>query len=106
MARIVGPIAEQNPFLTSATHVPATALSEKLGLSPGTQCKPGENQDGERSQYSEESEHSEESSESEHKVDESVLEEMAKLGKTFDEIGLKFRMIDRIGEGALLHGTI
>lgn len=39
------------------------------------------------------------SSESQLDVDESVREEMNKLEETFEEIGMKFRLIDRIGEG-------
>ena len=99
MARPVGPIAEKNPFLTGSGHAPATALSEKLGLSPPSRQIDGDSQDGEESSV--ESERSEELSEDEQEVDESVLEEMAKLENTFQEIGLKFRMIDRIGEGKL-----
>ena len=97
MARPAGPIAEKNPFLTGTGHARATALSEKLGLSPPSRQIDEDIQDGEES--SEHSESSEELSEGEHEVDESVLEEMAKLENTFQEIGLKFRMIDRIGEG-------
>ena len=100
MAKPAEPIAEKNPFLTGTAHAPATALSEKLGLSPisqyGSRAKQGEKA------LSEESERSDDLLESEHEVDESVLEEMAKLENTFEEIGLKFRMIDRIGEGMLI----
>lgn len=97
MARLAEPIAEKNPFLTGTDLAPATSLSEKLGLSPGTRYNLEIGQGDE--EFSEGSELSEASSESEHDVDEVVLEDMAKLENTFDEIGLKFRMIDRIGEG-------
>ncbi|KAL6721201.1 Cell division control protein 7 [Lecanora helva] len=96
MARPAGPIAESDPFLTGTGQAPATALSQKLGLSPTSQQDPGGNHHGEgASQKSE----SESLSENENEVDQAVLEEMAKLESTFNEIGLKFRMIDRIGEG-------
>lgn len=98
MARSAEPVAEKNPFLTGTDLAPATSLSEKLGLSPGTRHDLENNEDDE--ELSEGSEHSPGSSESEHEVDEAVLEDMARLENTFDEIGLKFRMIDRIGEGA------
>ena len=99
MARPTGLVAEKNPFLTGTVHVPATALSEKLGLSPVSQYSPKKNQDEES--LSEGSECTEEYSQDEHEVDEFVAEEMAKLENTFEEIGLKFRLIDRIGEGKL-----
>lgn len=97
MAKPAEPIAEKNPFLTGTDLAPVTSLSEKLGLSPGTRYKSACGQDIE--EPSEGSEASEAPSESEHEVNEAVLEDMAKLENTFDEIGLKFRMIDRIGEG-------
>ena len=46
-----------------------------------------------------ESESSDQSSESQEDIDESVLQEMADLEETFHGMGLKYRMIDRIGEG-------
>lgn len=97
MARPVAPIAESNPFLTGTDLAPATSLSEKLGLSPGTRNQVDDDRRNEDS--SEDSELSELESESEREIDNAVLEDMAKLESTFDEIGLKFRMIDRIGEG-------
>lgn len=93
----VGPVAESNPFLTGTDLAPATSLSEKLGLSPGTR---NQVDDGRRDEeMSEDSELSELESESECEIDGAVLGDMAKLESTFNEIGLKFRMIDRIGEG-------
>jgi len=97
MAKAAGPTAERNPFLTGTGHAPATALSAKLGISPKSQYGPGDDQHEE--ELSEESERSDDLSESEHEVDESVLQDMGKLQSTFEEFGLKFRMIDRIGEG-------
>lgn len=40
-------------------------------------------------------------SESQAEIDESVIEEMTKLEDALNIMGLKFRMIDRIGEGPL-----
>ncbi|KAL9586123.1 MAG: hypothetical protein Q9212_001104 [Teloschistes hypoglaucus] len=47
----------------------------------------------------EDSEESEDSEEDDAQVSETVREDMAKLERTFQAKGLKFRMIDRIGEG-------
>lgn len=52
------------------------------------------------------SECSDESSESQDDIDESVLQEMADLEETFHGMGLKYRMIDRIGEGMAKSVTI
>lgn len=52
-----------------------------------------------KSDRSGDSECSDESSESQEDIDESVLQEMADLEETFHDMGLKYRMIDRIGEG-------
>ena len=98
MATRVEPIAEENPFLTGTNLVPATALSEKLGLSPGARY--GAQNDLEGEEISADSQRSEVSSDDEElDFDGSVQEEMAKLEETFRENGLKFRMIDKIGEG-------
>lgn len=98
MAKRPGPIAEQNPFLTGTDLAPVTSLSEKLGLSSGVRYEEQHNTDGE--ELLEESQRSvDESDEDEIEVDKSVQEEMAKLEDTFHERGLKYRMIDRIGEG-------
>ena len=51
---------------------------------------------------SDSSECSDDYPESQGEIDESVMQEMAKLEDVFDEMGLKFRMIDRIGEGMLV----
>ena len=97
MAKRPGPVAEENPFLTGTDLTPVTALSEKLGLSPGTRYEEQHDTDGE--DVSEESQRSEDESEDEVEVDKSVQDEMAKLEDTFKERGLRYRMIDRIGEG-------
>lgn len=96
MATCAGPIAEENPFLTGTNLVPATKLSGKLGLSP--EARYGVQDEG--VEVSVDSQRSEVSSDDEElEYDLSVEEEMAKLEATFREKGLKFRMIDRIGEG-------
>ena len=98
MATHVEPIAEENPFLTGTNLMPATALSEKLGLSPGARY--GAQNDPEGEEISADSQRSEVSSDDDElDFDGSVQEEMAKLEETFRENGLKFRMIDKIGEG-------
>lgn len=55
--------------------------------------------DEEEFDVSNSSECSDDYPESQGEIDESVMQEMAKLEDVFDEMGLKFRMIDRIGEG-------
>ena len=98
MATRVEPIAEENPFLTGTNLVPATTLSGKLGLSP--EARYGAQHDPEGEEISAECQHSEVSSDDDElDFDASVQEEMVKLEETFRENGLKFRMIDKIGEG-------
>lgn len=98
MAKRAVPIAEDNPFLTGTSLAPVTTLSGKLGLSPGARYEVQGDEEGQR--VSEDFQPSEAfSDDDELEVDESVQEEMAKLEDAFEEIGLKFRMIDRIGEG-------
>ena len=98
MATRAGSIPEENPFLTGTNLVPVTALSEKLGLSPEARCAAQNGPEGE--EVSADSQRSEVSSDDDElEFDGSVQEEMAKLEETFRENGLKFRMIDRIGEG-------
>lgn len=97
LARPAVPIAEKNPFITSKHLTPANKLSHKLASSPGSQYDTDEYEEGEDEQ--EGSECSEESAESEYAVDETVREDMASLEDTFREIGMRFRMIARIGEG-------
>lgn len=97
MAVPVEPIGEENPFLTGTDLAPATSLSQKLGLSPGSRYEVEHDHVGE--DMSEGSQSSEDVSDEPREVDESTREEMAKLDETFRERGMKFRMIDRVGEG-------
>ncbi|KAL8823234.1 MAG: hypothetical protein Q9191_006049 [Dirinaria sp. TL-2023a] len=76
---------EENPFVT---HPPKRANAELI---------PGYAQD--EQQLYESSEESESSIESPVEVNETVREDMCKLEEVFVDMGLKFRMIDRIGEG-------
>ena len=97
MARTTVPIIEENPFLTGKHLTPSDNLSHQLGTSPGSQYGTEEYEDDLNAQ--EGSECSDESGDSEYAVDETVREEMTKLEDTFREIGMRFRMIARIGEG-------
>ena len=97
MARTTVPIAEKNPFLTSKHLAPSSSLSRRLGTSPGSHYDTDEDEEGLDAQ--EGSECSETSVESEYAIDETVKEEMTKLEDTLREIGMRFRMIARIGEG-------
>ena len=97
MARTAVPIAEKNPFLTSKHLAPSDNLTHELGTGPGSQYDTDEYE--EALDAREGSECSEGSAESEYAVDETVREEMTNLENTFREIGMKFRMIARIGEG-------
>ena len=54
---------------------------------------------GAQQRYDEASECSEDSSEHSHEIDDVVKQDMDKLENIFHDIGFKFRMIDRIGEG-------
>ena len=94
------PIAEKNPFLTSKHLAPSGNLSKELAANSGSQLDKDIFE--EHSDESEDSECSEGSEESEYAVDETVKKEMAKLEDTFREIGMRFRMIARIGEGMAL----
>ena len=92
------PIAEKNPFPTGELVAPNSFTSMfELGHEHESQDETDELEEGEDEQDG--SECSEDSAESEYAVDETVREEMAKLEDTFREIGMKFRMIARIGEG-------
>ena len=97
MARTAVPIAEKNPFLTGKHLAPSGNLSHQSGTIPESQYDTDEYEDDLDAQ--EGSECSEESAESEYAIDETVKEEMSKLEDTFREIGMRFRMIARIGEG-------
>lgn len=76
---------EENPFVT---YPPKRANAESI---PG--CVPDEEQ------LYESSEESESSIESPVEVNEAVRDDMCRLEEVFVDMGLKFRMIDRIGEG-------
>ena len=97
MARPTVPIAEKNPFITSKIPAPAHNTTRETGFSPRSQYDMDEYEEGDHEQGG--SDCSEGSAESEYEVDETVKEEMAKLEDTFREIGMKFRLIARIGEG-------
>ena len=97
MARTAVPTAEKNPFLIGKHLAPSDNLSHQLGTNPGSQYGTDEYEDALDAQ--EGSECSEDSADSEYTVDETVREEMTKLEDTFREIGMRFRMIARIGEG-------
>ena len=45
---------------------------------------------------------SDQSSDDHEEIDKSVMEEMANLEQIFDDKGLRFRFVDRIGEGIAL----
>ena len=98
MATRAEPIAERNPFLTGRDLAPVTTLSEKLGLSPGARHDEANDHDGEELS---EGSASDDGSEEDRGIDEVTLEEMARLEGIFKEKGMKFRMVDRIGEGDL-----
>jgi len=80
---------EENPFVT---HQP-----KPDGCIPD--LTPDEVEDDEQQEYYESSDGSESSSESLAEIEPAVREDMDKLEDTFHDMGLKFRMIDRIGEG-------
>lgn len=96
-ARPAVPIAEKNPFLTSKALASANNPSHELRSNAGSQYDTDEHEESEDEQ--EGSECSEGSAESEYAVDQTVREEMDRLEDTFRELGMRFRMIARIGEG-------
>ena len=97
MAGTAVPIADNDIFLTNNPSAPSDDLSQGLAAIPGSQYDMDEYDDDSDAQ--EGSECSEASAESEYAVDETVSQEMARLEDTFREIGMRFRMIARIGEG-------
>lgn len=97
MARPAVPIAEQNIFLTSKSLASANNPSNELRSGASSQYDTDEQEESEDGQ--EGSECSEGSAESEYAVDQTVREEMDRLEDTFRELGMRFRMIARIGEG-------
>lgn len=60
---------------------------------------PGQNEDEEQQDDYESSECSQDSQEVSPEIDDSVREDMSRLENIFHNMGFKFRMIDRIGEG-------
>lgn len=93
MTKPSAPTMEDNPFLTQPHH-------EKLANAGyNSKFKREEEDDGDEPDVSDSSECSEWSSKSHRDIEDSVREEMAKLEDTFQGLGLKYRMIDRIGEG-------
>ena len=99
MAKTAVPIAEKNPFLTGKHFAPSDNMRDRLGISPGSQYGTDEDEHEDDLNGQEGSECSDESGDSEYTVDETVREEMTELEDTFREIGMRFRMIARIGEG-------
>ena len=99
-ARATVPIAEENPFLTGKHLAPSDRSGHQSGISPRFQYDIDEYENGLEAE--EGSECSEESAESDYGVDEEVREEMSNLEDTFRDIGMKFRMIARIGEGIVM----
>ena len=97
VARTAVPVGEKNPFLTSKNLAPSELPNHELETCPRSQYDTDEDEEALDAQ--EGSECSEGSAESEYAVNDSVREEMAKIEDTFREIGMKFRMIARIGEG-------
>lgn len=84
---------EDNPFVTQNYH----QKLERDGLDPDRR-EDLDKDDGDDQGYSDGSDGSE-SSEEHVVIEDSVREDMAKLEQTFKGMGLKYRMIDRIGEG-------
>lgn len=97
MAMPPGSDMEERPFVTSKYLAPANNLSHESGNSFRSQYDTDDCEGGEDER--EGSECPEGSADSEYAVDEIVREDMAKLEETFREIGMKYRMIARIGEG-------
>ena len=83
---------DDNPFVTHARK------RDNAGLVP--ELIPGYTED--EQQIYESSDESNSSAESQVEVNEGVREDMCKLEEVFLSMGLKFRMIDRIGEGTRL----
>ncbi len=80
---------EENPFVTHQL--------KPDGCIPD--LTPDGAEDDEQQEYYESSDGSESSSQNLPEVDPTVKEDMDKLEDIFHDMGLKFRMIDRIGEG-------
>ena len=87
---------EDNPFVTETYQ----RKLQRAGLDPD--LGHDFNNDGDEQEFSDGSDCSESSSEEHAAVEDSVREDMVKLEQTFKGMGLKYRMIDRIGEGDAL----
>lgn len=83
---------EDNPFVTETYQ----QKLQRAGLEPDRRKEFDNNDDGQG--YSDGSDGSE-SSEEHVVIEDSVREDMAMLEQTFKGMGLKYRMLDRIGEG-------
>ena len=93
IARAPALTMEDNPFVTD----PHKRKYQRSGVVDDTR---GDFDDNDEEQsYSEGSDDSENLSEEHAAVEDSVREEMIKLEQMFKGMGLKYRMIDRIGEG-------
>lgn len=79
---------EDNPFITHALKTSNIVQ----GLAPG-------HEEHEQQDDYESSECSQDSQEGSPEIDDSVREDMSRLENIFHNMGFKFRMIDRIGEG-------
>ena len=97
MAATAVPMAENKFFIKNKSSAPSDNLSPGFAAVTGSQYDMDEYEDDLDAR--EDSECSEASAESEYVVDETVSQEMARLEDTFREIGMRFRMIARIGEG-------
>lgn len=84
---------EDNPFVT---YIP-----EEDAVDEDPDLDPGDAEDDEQEEYFDDSEESEEVLEQPADLDPAVRQDMTRLEETFRNMGLKFRMIDRIGEGTI-----
>ena len=80
---------KDNPFITRASNT-SNALHGLDSVHADSVAQ---------QRYDEGSECSEDSSEHSPEIDDVVKQDMGKLENIFHDIGFKFRMIDRIGEG-------
>lgn len=80
---------EDNPFVTHARRTSNTVRGSV----------PGHEEHEEQQDDYESSECSQDSQEGSPEIDDSVREDMSRLENIFHNMGFKFRMIDRIGEG-------
>ena len=88
---------EKHPFVTDNYR----QKLQRAGLDHNTREQYDHDDDGQ--EYTDGSDSSESSSGEHLHIEDSVREEMIKLEHTFKGMGLKYRMIDRIGEGHILN---